>query len=94
VLFFFNPFDGDVLARVCANIRASLDEAPRRLKIVYVRPDKFFEKEIAWQEWLTRTHELPCVEGKVAIYESKPLPGGNRHGPQGSVGKPQLAEIP
>ena len=77
VLFFFNPFDGEVLAKVCANIRASLVEAPRKLTIIYVRAEKFFEKEIAWQEWLTRTHELPCVEGKVAIYESKPpVPAG------------------
>jgi glycosyltransferase involved in cell wall biosynthesis/SAM-dependent methyltransferase len=71
VLFFFNPFDGEVLARVCANIRQSLAEAPRKITLIYVRPDKFFEKEIAWQEWLTRKLELPCLEGKVTIYESK-----------------------
>ena len=77
VLFFFNPFDGEVLAKVCTNIRASLAAAPRKLTIIYVRADKFFENEIAWQDWLTRTHELPCVEGKVAIYESKPpMPAG------------------
>ena len=72
VLFFFNPFDGEVLAKVCANIRQSLAESPRKLTIIYVRAEKFFEKEIAWREWLTRTNELPCVEGKVVIYESKP----------------------
>jgi SAM-dependent methyltransferase len=71
VLFFFNPFDGEILAKVCANIQQSLAEAPRKLTIIYVRADKFFEKEIDWQRWLTRTHELPCVEGKVSIYESK-----------------------
>ncbi len=83
VLFFFNPFDGVVLAEVCANIRKSLADAPRKLTIIYVRAEKFFEKEIAWQEWLTRTHELPCVEGKVAIYESKPAvpPERSGHGP-------------
>lgn len=72
VLFFFNPFDGEVLAGVCANIRASLAATPRKLTIVFVRADKFFEKEIAWEDWLTRKHELPCVEGKVSIFESKP----------------------
>ena len=77
VLFFFNPFDGEVLAKVCANIRQSLADVPRKLTIIYVRAEKFFEKEIAWQEWLVRTHELPCVEGKVAIYESTPpVPAG------------------
>jgi SAM-dependent methyltransferase len=72
VLFLFNPFDGQVLSKVCENIQRSLAEAPRALTMVYVRPDKYFEKEIAWQQWLTRKHQLPCVEGKVAIYESKP----------------------
>ncbi|MBI2717832.1 MAG: class I SAM-dependent methyltransferase [Rhizobiales bacterium] len=71
VLFFFNPFDGEVLARVCENIRASLAESPRKITIVYVRADKFFEHEIAWTEWLTRIHEIPCSDGKVAIYENK-----------------------
>ncbi len=93
VLFLFNPFDGEVLAKVCANIRQSLAEAPRKLTIVYVRSEKFFEKEIAWQEWLLRTHEIPCVEGRVAIYESKLLPGAVRNGRPGRAAKPEPAEI-
>jgi SAM-dependent methyltransferase len=71
VLFFYNPFDGIVLARVIANIRQSLADAPRRLTIIYVRPEKFFEKEVAWESWLTRTHEIACVEGKVSIYVTR-----------------------
>ncbi|MEA3213645.1 MAG: hypothetical protein QOE70_6702 [Chthoniobacter sp.] len=71
VLFFFNPFDGEVLARVFANVRQSLAEAPRKLTIIYVRADKFFEKEINWKQWLTRKAELSCLEGKVVIYETK-----------------------
>jgi SAM-dependent methyltransferase len=74
VLFFFNPFDGAILAQVCANIQRSLAEAPRKITIIYVRPDKFFEKEISWQSWLVRRVEIPCLEGKVSIYESTPLP--------------------
>ncbi|MES2569551.1 MAG: class I SAM-dependent methyltransferase [Verrucomicrobiota bacterium] len=72
VLFFFNPFDGEVLAKVCENIRRSIAESPRRVTLIYVRPEKFFEKEIAWQEWLTKKAELACLEGKVAIYETRP----------------------
>lgn len=72
VLFFFNPFEGEVLAQVFDNIRHSLRAAPRPLTIVYVRPEKFFEKQIHWQEWLEKTCELPCMEGKVAIYQSRP----------------------
>jgi hypothetical protein len=70
VLFFYNPFDGEVLSKVVANIRRSLAEAPRKITIVYVRPEKFFEKEVDWQSWLVRRAEIPCVEGKVSIYES------------------------
>jgi SAM-dependent methyltransferase len=71
VLFLFNPFDGDVLARVCDNIRRSLADAPRRITIIYVRADKFFEREVAWQQWLVRVREFPYSDGKVAIYENK-----------------------
>ncbi len=78
VLFFFNPFDGEVLAKVCAQIRQSLGRAPRKLTMIYVRADKFFEKEIAWEEWLVKKAELPCLEGKVAIYQSKPVTGQER----------------
>lgn len=71
VLFFFNPFEGKVLAKVFENIRRSLADAPRPISIIYVRADKFFEKQILWQHWLVRTHELPCSDGKVAIYKNK-----------------------
>lgn len=74
VMFFFNPFDGDVLAKVCSNIRNSLEQHPRRLHIIYVRPDKFFEREIDWKSWLTVVSEFPYSDGKVAIYVSDPHP--------------------
>lgn len=70
VLFFFNPFEGEVLAQVFDNIRRSLGAAPRPLTIIYVRPEKFFEKEIPWREWLEKTCELPCLEGTVAVYQT------------------------
>jgi SAM-dependent methyltransferase len=70
VLFFYNPFDGVILSKVVANIQQSLARAPRKITIVYVRPEKFFEKEVDWQSWLIRKAEIPCVEGKVSIYES------------------------
>lgn len=73
VLFFFNPFEGQVLAKVCDNIRASIAAAPRRITIIYVRADKFFEREIDWAEWLVKAHEFPCSDGLVAIYHNRPL---------------------
>lgn len=71
VLFFFNPFEGEVLAKVFENIRRSLADAPRAITIIYVRADKFFERQIFWQHWLVRTDEIPCSDGKVAIYRNK-----------------------
>jgi SAM-dependent methyltransferase len=70
VMFFFNPFDGEVLASVCRNIRTSLRQHPRKLRIIYVRPDKFFERETDWREWLVPRLEFPYSDGKVTIYES------------------------
>jgi SAM-dependent methyltransferase len=71
VLFFYNPFEGAVLAKVWENIGRSLRAAPRPLTVVYVRPEYCFEKQIRWQELLTRKIELPCREGKLAIYETR-----------------------
>ena len=70
VFFFFNPFDGEILARVFENLRRSVAQCPRPITVIYVRGEKFFEKEIAWKEWLIQRHRLPCVEGTVAIYEN------------------------
>ncbi len=71
-MFFFNPFDGAVLAKVFDNIRKSLETHPRRLRVVYVRPDKFFEREIDWRSWLSVVFEFAYSDGKVAVYESRP----------------------
>lgn len=70
VFFFFNPFDGEILARVFENLRRSVAQCPRKITVIYVRGEKFFEKEIAWNEWLIQRHRIACVEGTVAIYEN------------------------
>ena len=72
VFFFFNPFEGAVLETVCDNLRRSVAQHPRKITVIYVRPDKFFERQIRWQEWLERKIDLPCSDGKVTIYESLP----------------------
>ena len=71
VLYFFNPFEGEILVKVFANIQDSFQRNPRKITVVYVRPERFFEKQVAWEPWLTRTIQMPCREGTVAIYESK-----------------------
>lgn len=36
--YMFNPFTGDTMARVCENIVASMERAPRSLRLIYVEP--------------------------------------------------------
>lgn len=36
--YFFNPFNGETFERVMENVVASLDRAPRTLRIIYVNP--------------------------------------------------------
>lgn len=43
VIYFFNPFRGDVLARVFARIEQSQRAAPRRIHILYFNDDHFEE---------------------------------------------------
>jgi hypothetical protein len=38
VAFFYNPFEGEVFERVVQRLLASVDEHPRRLRIVYCNP--------------------------------------------------------
>jgi SAM-dependent methyltransferase len=38
--YMFNPFRGQTFERVCANIVASLDRTPRRLRLIYVQPEE------------------------------------------------------
>jgi SAM-dependent methyltransferase len=36
--YLYNPFNGETFERVCANIVASLDRAPRPLRLIYLNP--------------------------------------------------------
>jgi len=38
VLYFFNPFGDEVMARVLANVRGSLEQSPRDIFLVYMNP--------------------------------------------------------
>jgi SAM-dependent methyltransferase len=59
VAFVFNAFHGNVLLRVLANLKASFDQAPRRLRVVFVNPhhiDALAER--ALEGWLVRGHTI------------------------------------
>ena len=69
--FFFNPFKGKTLVTFMSHIRESLKAAPRKITIIYIRPNLFFEKDVAWQEWLDKKVEFSCAEDKVAVYVNR-----------------------
>jgi SAM-dependent methyltransferase len=78
VIYFFNPFGGALLARVCETIRQSLAEAPRDLRIVYYSPDKF-EQAVAGAKWLEKLGEvrIPAITPyATAVYRGLPQHAG------------------
>lgn len=56
IIYFFNPFKGQVLKDVVANIYASYQKYPRKIYILYFN-NSFFEQTIAGQTWITRIYE-------------------------------------
>jgi len=59
VIYFFNPFAGEVLARVLANVRESLRAKPRSLRLICKIPaQSAFEEEIRQHKWLVTEREL------------------------------------
>lgn len=55
VIYLYDPFDGEVLARVIANIERSLRENPRDCVILYAHPR--FRNLFDQQPWLAATHQ-------------------------------------
>jgi precorrin-6B methylase 2 len=73
VVYFFNPFGGNLLKKVVQNIRDSLARSPRSLRIVYHAPGKF-EKIVEGCQWLSKTGEvvIPEVSSlRTVVYESR-----------------------
>jgi len=59
VIYFFNPFSGEVLADVLQNIRASLRRQPRALRLICKIPERSaFEEEIVKHTWLVKEREI------------------------------------
>jgi len=59
VIYFFNPFSGEVLADVLQNIRASLRRRPRALRLICKIPERSaFEEEIFKHTWLIKEREI------------------------------------
>lgn len=73
VVFMFNPFRGELLARVLGNLKQSLDRAPRHIRVAFVNPrhmDAGMESVI--EGWLRKTEVLRpwAAEFDTVIYET------------------------
>jgi SAM-dependent methyltransferase len=68
VFFFYNPFGGQVLSDVFANIRASLSLHPRSHTIIYVRPPKTGAGWVGEQAWLTERRRMAGYRGEEVFY--------------------------
>lgn len=71
VIFIYNSFVGEILSNVLDNIRRSLDDAPRRITLVYANP-RHFETELRARDWLRKSRELaaPYTGQKVYVCEN------------------------
>lgn len=58
VIHLFDPFKGEILLQVVANIRASLERAPRRITILYADPNHF-DPLVDERPWLLRVEDVP-----------------------------------
>jgi len=59
VIYFFNPFSGEVLTDVLQNIRASLRRRRRALRLICKIPERSaFEEEIFKHTWLIKEREI------------------------------------
>lgn len=74
VMYFYNPFTGQVLRSVCERIRESLRQHPRNLRILCFRPEEF-KKAVAGCDWLVQRVELRIAAfspDTFAVFESIP----------------------
>ena len=56
VFYFFNPFDGPTLATVIENIRASVEQHPRPVFIIYFNHEHM-ERLIAGKSWIRKVYD-------------------------------------
>lgn len=56
IIYFFNPFIGEILKNVTRNIYASYKNSPRKIYIIYFNNDHF-DEIIADQDWLTKIEQ-------------------------------------
>jgi SAM-dependent methyltransferase len=75
LLFLFNPFGRATLRAVLENLRLSLIEFPRRVRIGYYHP--LHADLLDAMPWLRRRGVVPGFKTDVAVYETRPLSASN-----------------
>ena len=70
VIFFNNPFEGEVLRSIFRDIRQSVDSHPRRVTIIYIKTE-VFEREGLDREGMILRHDFSCFR-RNKIYEVLP----------------------
>lgn len=66
VVYFYNPFRGNILAKVFENIRASLARTPRKLTVVFKNPIHLGEIS-GLEEWLVERRRFTCYNGQECV---------------------------
>jgi predicted RNA methylase len=74
IYFMFNPFGADTLRDTLENIRGSLSQKPRAIKIAYYNAQ--FVAVLEALEWLVKVRELETFGGhRVTFWENRHLGG-------------------
>jgi SAM-dependent methyltransferase len=69
--YLYNPFNGPTFEQVCANIVASLDRAPRTLRLMYLHPaDHATLMATGRFRLLRRVRSTRLVHESAAVYEA------------------------
>lgn len=68
IIYLFNPFGSATLRAVLKNLRASLAEQPRRVRLCYYHPRH--DDVLAAADWLQRTAMLRGLKTDIGVYEA------------------------
>jgi SAM-dependent methyltransferase len=71
VVYLYHPFVGDTFRRVMGNLVASLDRAPRELRLIYALPTLAAEVEATGRFRLLRTSRGGIRDAEVRVYSGR-----------------------
>jgi SAM-dependent methyltransferase len=72
VIYFYNPFAGETLRRVIGRLRASFEQHPRTMYVIFFNNDHF-DQMIAGERWITKLRQTgfyPSIS--CGVYEARP----------------------